>query len=112
MDLNLSVSGEFNLLEIFTHINVYNCAELKKKLYTLIEKGIGNIAVYLHDNEDHMDSSVISAMISAHKKATALGFKFALIIPNDEIINLLMLAGLDNFFNIYRTVEGLNIENY
>lgn len=103
MKIKESRLGEFHFLEVFTYVDVYNCNELKKIIDSVIELKRDNIVIQLNENNEHMDSSVISAMIAAHKKVTAPGHKFAIIVEKDELVDLLSFAGLKNYFKIYRS---------
>ena len=112
MKIKESRLGEYHFLEVFTYVDVYNCNELKKIIDAVIELKRDNLAISLHENNEHMDSSVISAMISAHKKVTASGYKFAIIVEKDELVDLLSFAGLKDYFQIYRSAEEVEETAY
>lgn len=107
MEINYSECGDYYLMEIFTHVNLYNVAEFKKVLFELTDGSHANVAVALNENATYMDSSVISSLISAQKKMKALGGQFALINVQEELENIFALAGLKDFFRTFRNVEEL-----
>jgi anti-anti-sigma factor len=49
-----------------------------------------------------VDSTGLSALIAAHKRAEALGGELILVSPNQDIRRLFGMTGIDTYFNIRR----------
>jgi anti-anti-sigma factor len=47
-----------------------------------------------------VDSTGLSALIAAHKRAEALGGELILVSPNQDIRRLFGMTGIDTYFNI------------
>ena len=50
---------------------------------------------------NYMDSSGIGALVAGQKKVKTKGGKFALLNIKEDVLNILKLATLDQFFTIY-----------
>jgi anti-anti-sigma factor len=107
MDVAYSECGFYYLMEISTQVNLYNIIEFKKLLFDLISSPHKNVAVTLTENTHFMDSSVINALISAKKKKSALQGNFAIVNIDESVEQIFELAGLHDYFKIFKNAEEL-----
>jgi anti-anti-sigma factor len=101
MQYTISDQSDFHILEIEDYVSVYNIDDFKRLLFDATGGTYKNVAIELQRNNTHMDSSVISALISAQKKMKALGGQFVLLNIAEELKNIFILAGLRDFFTIF-----------
>ncbi len=101
MQYTISDQADFHILEIEDYVSVYNIDDFKRLVFEATGGKYKNVALELQKNTTHMDSSVISALISAQKKMKALGGRFVLLNIAEELKNIFILAGLRDFFTIY-----------
>jgi anti-anti-sigma factor len=107
MQYNLVEHADYNILEVEDYVSVYNIDDFKRLLFDVTGGKYKNVALELQMNGTHMDSSVISALISAQKKMKALGGQFVLLNIAEELKNIFILAGLRDFFTIYNSRKEL-----
>ena len=101
MEIQLRDLGKHKVIAIEGDVDLYNVSELKQSIFKMLDDD--NIQSLIIDMQDinYMDSSGIGALVAAQKKVKTLGGKFALLNVRDEVINILRLATLDQFFTIY-----------
>ncbi|MDH5720403.1 MAG: STAS domain-containing protein [Spirochaetia bacterium] len=101
MEIQLRDMGRHKVIAIEGDVDLYNVSELKQSIFKMLDDE--NIQSLIVDMKDinYMDSSGIGALVAAQKKVKTLGGKFALLNVRDEVINILRLATLDQFFTIY-----------
>ncbi len=80
-------------------LDTSNVAQLYEELADLTREGVRRIAIDLAELE-FVDSTGLSALIAAHKRAEALGGELILLSPNRDIRRLFEVTGIDTYFNI------------
>jgi anti-anti-sigma factor len=99
--------GHYLVLEVKDKLDFFNINEFKKVLIEEILPSNTHVAVHLAGNINDISSSVISALIIAHKKLTALNGTFVLVDIGESAKNILAIAGLSGFFNHVNSYDEL-----
>jgi anti-sigma B factor antagonist len=73
--------------------------QLYEELAGLTREGVRHIAIDLAEL-DFADSTGLSALIAAHKRAEAMGGELILFSPNRDIRRLFEVTGIDSYFNL------------
>lgn len=62
--------------------------------------GDGGVLVLDLANTEYIDTAGLGTMAMVHRRATEVGLEIQLVNANDEVINSLALARLDELFNV------------
>ena len=73
--------------------------QLYEELAGLTREGVRHIAIDLAELA-FADSTGLSALIAAHKRAEAVGGELILFSPNRDIRRLFEVTGIDSYFNL------------
>lgn len=106
MEIEIKDISEHKVLQVSGEVDLYNVSELKKALFSITDGNFTSVVVDMK-NVNYMDSSGIGALVAGQKKMKAHGGKFALINIHDDVLNILKLATLDKFFQIYESEDDL-----
>ena len=106
MEFEFRDVGETTILKVIGEVNLYNINELKKALFSLTDKKNPEVAIDMA-NVVFIDSSIIGALISMHKKVKSINGKFALIHVNEDLLHIIKQGSLDKFFTIYKSESEL-----
>ncbi len=91
------------VLIVMGDIDLYNVGQLKKAIFNMLdEEDIESLIVDM-SGINYMDSSGVGALVAGQKKVKAQGGKFALLNIKEDVLNILKLATLDQFFTIYES---------
>lgn len=100
MDITIKNKGPHKIIEIDGFINKDNVKQLSDSFFTLIHSNAPSIVFdlkHLH----YMDSTGLGIFIAAQKEMDARNGYFSLMNPNKNILFLLEIVSLDNYFTIY-----------
>ena len=101
MEIRFRELGKHKVIEVVGDVDLYNVSELKQAIFNLVEKeDIPSLIVDMKET-NYLDSSGIGALVAGQKKIKLKGGRFALLYIKDEVLNVLKLATLDQFFTIY-----------
>ena len=101
MDINIKDLGKHKILEVIGDVDLYNAGELKQSIFKVLSSdGVDSLIVDMK-SIDYMDSSGIGALVAGQKKIKTKGGSFALLNMKEDVLNILKLATLDQFFKIY-----------
>ena len=101
MNINMRDLGKHKILEIVGDVDLYNVGELKETVFNLLDTEDVQSLILDMKGINYMDSSGIGALVAGQKKIKSKGGKFALMSLKEEVLNILKLATLDQFFKIY-----------
>ena len=105
MEISSRIRGDYKIIEVGSHIDLYNIASFKKFFYDEIGD-VPNIAIDMSVIE-HADSSLIAALIVGGKKIKALGGQLALMRVNSNIRLMLRLANLEKEFVFFNSEDDI-----
>ncbi len=80
-------------------LDTSNVGQLYEELAQLTREGVRHIAIDLADLE-FVDSTGLSAIIAAHKRAEASGGELILLAPSRDMRRLFQVTGIDDYLNI------------
>jgi anti-anti-sigma factor len=80
-------------------LDTSNVGQLYEELAELTREGVRHVAIDLAELE-FMDSTGLSAIIAAHKRAEALGGELILLAPTHDMRRLFEVTGIDTYLNI------------
>ena len=101
MEINVRDWGRHKVIEVVGDVDLYNVVELKQVIFKLIDAEYAQSLIIDMKNISYMDSSGIGALVAGQKKVKTKGGKFALMNMKEDVLNILKLATLDQFFKIY-----------
>ena len=100
MDITIKSQGPHKIITIQGLINKDNVKKLSDSLFTLIHANAPSIVFDLKHLQ-YMDSSGLGVFIAAQKEMDARNGHFSLMNPNKNIMFLLEIVSLDDYFTIY-----------
>ena len=103
MEINVRDLGRHKILEVQGDVDLYNVGELKQSIFKLLDTDDVKSLIIDMKGISYMDSSGIGALVAGQKKVKNKSGKFALLNIRDEVLNILKLATLDQFFTIYES---------
>ena len=88
-------------------VDLYNVGDLKRAVFELIDEGDLQSLIIDMSAVSYIDSSGVGALVAGHKKMKTQGGKFGLLGLNEDVLGILKLATLDQFFTIYSQESDL-----
>ncbi len=107
MDISFGDVGNHKVVRVIGDVDLYNVGDLKRSVFELIDEGDTNSLVIDMASVNYIDSSGVGALVAAHKKMKTQGGKFGLLSLTEDVLNILKLATLDQFFKIYQSEAEL-----
>ncbi|MBS0619746.1 MAG: STAS domain-containing protein [Spirochaetes bacterium] len=101
MDISFGEAGSHKIVRVMGDVDLYNVGDLKRSVFELIDEGDLESLVIDMANVNYIDSSGVGALVAAQKKMKTQGGKFGLMGLTEDVLNILKLATLDQFFKIY-----------
>ena len=101
MAIHIRSNDNCTIVSIEGEVDLYSVAELRKEILKLIDDNISCLIIDM-SKLNYMDSSGIALMANLKKKMKAKEKKFGLLHVSDDIMDVLKLAALEKFFNIYK----------
>jgi anti-sigma B factor antagonist len=89
----------YALVMLAGELDTSNVAQLYEELAELTRQGVRHITIDLAGLE-FVDSTGLSALIAAHKRAASQGGELILHSPGRDIRRQFQMTGVDTFFNI------------
>jgi anti-anti-sigma factor len=90
---------EHALIMLAGELDASNVSRLYEEFADLARAGIRHISLNLAELE-FVDSTGLSAIIAAHKRAVKLGGELIIFSPQPQIRNLFAVSGIDDYLNI------------
>jgi len=101
MDIAFGEAGSHKIVRVMGDVDLYNVGDLKRSVFELIDEGDLESLIIDMANVNYIDSSGVGALVAAQKKMKTQGGKFGLMGLTEDVLNILKLATLDQFFKIY-----------
>ena len=86
---------------------MYNVGDLKKTIFNMVDEEDITKLVLDMQSINYMDSSGVGALVAGHKKLKGVDGTFVLLNIKEDILNILRLATLDQFFTICDSEDNL-----
>lgn len=105
MDITLNSHDElgYTVLEVAGEVDVYTAPTLRDRITDLLDGGQRRLVVNLTTVE-FIDSTGLGVLVGALNRAKELGGSLDLVCPQERVLKLLRITGLDDVFSVYRTV--------
>jgi anti-anti-sigma factor len=101
----------FQVIDIIGKINrLKDSIVLKSYINTLVEKDTQKIALNL-EKVTYLDSGALNVLIYCHNTLSKKDGVLVLIEPNEYVMDVLEVVGLDKLVSIYQTEEEFDNEN-
>ncbi|HRP69518.1 MAG TPA: STAS domain-containing protein [Turneriella sp.] len=101
MDISFGDVGNHKVVRVMGDVDLYNVGDLKRSVFELIDEGETESLIIDMASVNYIDSSGVGALVAAQKKMKTQGGKFGLMALTEDVLNILKLATLDQFFKIY-----------
>jgi anti-anti-sigma factor len=101
MEYTTRNKGKHKIYELVGSLDIYSASKMKKEINTVIDDEEIESLILDMSKVTHMDSSGIALIANLQKKMKTAGSKFALLKVTNDIMAVLRLSSLDNFFTIY-----------
>ncbi len=98
--------GPHTIIEVNGFLNKKNVSILSDALFGYIQKEHKSIILDLR-NLNYMDSAGLGVFIACKKEMDSRNGLFAILSPNKNVLFLLQLVALDDFFTIYEDENAL-----
>lgn len=93
------LDGGGRVVHVRGEVDLYSAPELKETLVDAARLGAGRLVIDLTE-ATFMDSSALSALLSARRRAQSLGGRVVLVNTNPAIAQTLATTGLDGILQI------------
>ena len=107
MEYTITDEGDNKFIALNGELDLYKTGKLKRELLEAIGENVSSLIIDM-TNLKYMDSSGIALMAFLQKHMKGQKGTFAFLNVNSEIMNVLKLAALDNFFKIYDSKEQIS----
>ncbi|MCB1179832.1 MAG: STAS domain-containing protein [Leptospiraceae bacterium] len=107
MEYTTRNKGPHKIYELVGSLDIYSASKMKKEINAVIDEEEIDSLVLDMAKVTHMDSSGIALIANLQKKMKSSGSKFALLNVTNDIMAVLRLSSLDNFFTIFSSEADL-----
>jgi anti-anti-sigma factor len=107
MEFTTKTKGKHKIFELVGSLDIYSASKMKKEINAVVDEQEIESLVLDMAKVTHMDSSGIALLANLQKKMKTEGSKFALLNVTSDIMAVLKLSSLDNFFTIYQSEAEL-----
>jgi anti-sigma B factor antagonist len=99
-----TLPGGGRVVHVHGQVDLYAAPDLKALLFDAVEEAEGRLVVDL-TSSTFLDSSALSALFSAHRRARRRGGRVVLVNTDDRIDQTLEITGLDAMLAVVDSVE-------
>lgn len=105
VDITLNSHDEsgHTVLEVAGEVDVYTAPTLRDRITDLLDGGQRRLVVDLATVE-FIDSTGLGVLVGALNRAKELGGELDLVCPQERVLKLLRITGLDHVFTVYESV--------
>ena len=104
MEVQVEEKGDVVVVRLQGRLDAASSPQLEKKIYSIIESGYFKIILNF-SGVDYLSSAGMRLMLSVSKKLKHLAGKVVACSLNDEIMDIIKMAGFQNVLEIYPTEE-------
>jgi anti-sigma B factor antagonist len=104
LSLNTRTQGEHTVLEVSGEVDVYTAPALRDRITDLLDAGQQVLIVDLAGVE-FLDSTGLGVLVAGLNRAREVGGSLALVCPQERVLKLFRITGLDEVFTVHSTVE-------
>jgi anti-sigma B factor antagonist len=104
LTLNSRVQDGRTLLEVLGEVDVYTAPALRDRISELIDAGQHTLVVDLGGVE-FLDSTGLGVLVAGLNRAKEVGGSLTLVCPQERVLKLFRITGLDEVFTVHGTVD-------
>ncbi|MEN3361408.1 MAG: anti-sigma factor antagonist [Mycobacteriales bacterium] len=104
LTLNTRTQGEHTVLEVAGEVDVYTAPGLRDRISDLLDGGQHRLVVDLGGVE-FLDSTGLGVLVAGLNRAREVGGSLSLVCPQERVLKLFRITGLDEVFTVHGTVD-------
>jgi anti-sigma B factor antagonist len=104
LSLNTRTQGEHTILEVSGEVDVYTAPALRDRVTDLLDAGQQLLVIDLGGVE-FLDSTGLGVLVAGLNRAREVGGSLALVCPQERVLKLFRITGLDEVFAVHNTVN-------
>ncbi|MEM7179902.1 MAG: STAS domain-containing protein [Spirochaetota bacterium] len=108
MNFEQSNKGDHKIIKLSGNLDIYSASKMKKEINKLIDDEEVESLIMDMGQVSHMDSSGIAMLANLQKRMKSDDLAFALLNVTNDIMAVLRLSSLDNFFTIYQSEDEIS----
>lgn len=108
MDFDKKMKGDHLIIKLSGNLDIYSASKMKKAINKMIDDDEIESLVMDMGQVSHMDSSGIAMLANLQKRMKSDDLQFALLSVTNDIMAVLRLSSLDNFFKIYQSEDEIS----
>ncbi len=104
LTLNTRTQGEHTVLEVAGEVDVYTAPGLRDRVSDLLDGGEHQLVIDLGGVE-FLDSTGLGVLVAGLNRAREVGGSLSLVCPQERVLKLFRITGLDEVFTVHGTVD-------
>ena len=104
LTLNTRTQGEHTVLEVAGEVDVYTAPGLRDRVSDLLDGGQHQLIIDLGGVE-FLDSTGLGVLVAGLNRAREVGGSMSLVCPQERVLKLFRITGLDEVFTVHGTVD-------
>jgi anti-sigma B factor antagonist len=104
LTLNTRTQGEHTVLEVAGEVDVYTAPGLRDRVSDLLDGGQHQLIIDLGGVE-FLDSTGLGVLVAGLNRAREVGGSLSLVCPQERVLKLFRITGLDEVFTVHGTVD-------
>jgi anti-sigma B factor antagonist len=106
VDLTLSnrTEGAYTVLAVAGEVDVYTAPALRDRIAELLDGGQRKLVIDLGGVE-FLDSTGLGVLVAGLNRAKEVGGVLSLVCPQERVLKLFRITGLDEVFTVHSTVD-------
>ena len=104
LTLNTRTEAEHTVLEVAGEVDVYTAPALRDRIADLLDGGRQRLVVDLGGVE-FLDSTGLGVLVAGLNRAREVGGTLSLVCPQERVLKLFRITGLDEVFAVHSTVD-------
>jgi anti-sigma B factor antagonist len=105
LSLTSAVVGGVTVVSVDGEVDVYSSPALRDRLSDLLDGGASTVVVDL-SAVSFLDSTGLGTLVGALNRAEKLGGRLPIVCPQDRLLKLFRITGLDTVFSIHDSVAA------
>ena len=104
LTLNTRTEGQHTVLAVAGEVDVYTAPALRDRIADLLDKGQQRLVIDLGGVE-FLDSTGLGVLVAGLNRAREVGGSLSLVCPQERVLKLFRITGLDEVFTVHSTVD-------
>ena len=104
LTLNTRIEGERTVLAVSGEVDVYTAPALRDRIADLLDGGQQQLIIDLGGVE-FLDSTGLGVLVAGLNRAREVGGSLSLVCPQERVLKLFRITGLDEVFTVHPTVD-------